>query len=126
MFLFANSTGSAYTRSGWGSIWADAMWEWIASFDDQVAKELASKKVQGAKNKVEYDKGLKQAKGIVSEFELIKHPAYFSLQDVRPAAITTKLRNRDADAYDFAAHTSPATTHKHYDRRTAKKATATE
>jgi len=50
----------------------------------------------------------------------------FSLLDVRPAAITTKIRNRDTDIYDFAAHANPATTHRHYDRRTIKKASSTE
>ncbi|MFY3137884.1 hypothetical protein ACOTFF_16410 [Achromobacter xylosoxidans] len=39
----------------------------------------------------------------------------FNLQDIRPAAITSKLAKRDAGAYDFAAHANPATTHRHYD-----------
>lgn len=58
--------------------------------------------------------------------ELVGHELYFSLLDVRPAAITTKIARRDADSYDFAAHANPATTHKEYDRRTLKKASATE
>ncbi|MFY1876314.1 hypothetical protein [Achromobacter xylosoxidans] len=45
---------------------------------------------------------------------------------IRPAAITSKLAKRDADAYDFAAHANPATTHRHYDRRRVKRASATE
>jgi integrase len=127
LFLFANQTGSAYTRSGWGAIWSDAMWQWIASFDDEAAKALSIKKIEDANYKTEYDKGLKQSKKVEeSDFDLTMHPAYFSLQNVRPAAITTKLRNRDADAYDFAAHANPSTTHTHYDRRKVKKASATE
>jgi len=62
----------------------------------------------------------------VTEKTLTKHRLYFNLQDVRPAAITTKIQNRDHEAYDFAAHANPATTHKHYDRRVVKKASATE
>lgn len=54
------------------------------------------------------------------------HPDYFSLQDIRPAAITTKLRKREGDAYDFAAHSSPNTTHTYYDRRVEKRAKPTE
>ena len=58
--------------------------------------------------------------------DLVEHSMYFSLQDIRPAAITTKLRNRNTDAYDFAAHANPSTTHKNYDRRKEKKASTTE
>lgn len=125
MYLFANSTGGAYTRSGWGSIWSDAMFEWIASFDPVVAKELARKKEWELSYKNAYDRDKKIAK-FESDFKLIEHHQYFSLMNVRPAAITTKLRNRDADAYDFAAHANPSTTHKHYDNRKEKKASATE
>lgn len=96
-YLFANARGNAYTRSGWGSVWQDAMLTWIRSID----KECNAENLTG-------------------------HTLYFSLLDIRPAAITTKLRNRNADAYDFAAHANPSTTHKHYDRRKEKKASATE
>lgn len=58
--------------------------------------------------------------------ELVKHPKYFSLLDVRPAAISKKLDQRSKDTYDFAAHANPATTHRDYDRRRVKRATATE
>lgn len=57
---------------------------------------------------------------------LVKHPLYFSLMDVRPAAITTKIRQRKADMYDFAAHANPSTTHRHYDRRKINRAEPTE
>lgn len=97
MYLFANSRGAPYSRSGWGSVWQDAMLAWVGSFDGGVLPD-----------------------------KLVEHEAYFSLLDVRPAAITTKLRNRSADAYDFAAHANPSTTHKNYDRRKEKKASATE
>jgi hypothetical protein len=92
MYLFANRTGHAYTRSGWGSVWQDAMLAYL-----------------GCDPK-----------------ELVEHPMYFSLLDVRPAAITKKMDQRSADTYDFAAHANPATTHAHYDRRKIKKASATE
>lgn len=91
-FLFSNRHGQAYTRSGWGSVWQDAMLAWIGC----------------------------------EPSELVKHPDYFSLLDIRPAAISAKMTNRDADVYDFAAHANPATTHKNYDRRKIKKASATE
>lgn len=62
----------------------------------------------------------------VGESTLTSHAMYFNLQDIRPAVITAKLQNRDAAAYDFAAHANPATTHRHYDRRRIKTASATE
>jgi len=92
LYLFANRHGKPYTRSGWGSVWQDAMKAWIGC----------------------------------EEKELVEHREYFSLLDVRPAAITKKLERRDDDAYDFAAHANRATTHTHYDRRKIKKASATE
>ena len=124
-FLFANSKGQAYTRSGMGSMWQDAMFEWIASFDTVVAAALARKRAAELEYIVAYKKGLKVAK-YEADYRLADHAQYFSLQDIRPAAITTKLSNRNADAYDFAAHSNPSTTHRHYDRRKIKKAGATE
>ncbi len=124
-FLFANLSGQAYSRSGWGSIWSDAMFAWIATYDAEVAVELARKKQW----EMDYKRAHQRAASIPkyeSTFKLVDHSAYFALQDVRPAAITTKLRNRNIDAYDFAAHANPSTTHKHYDRRQEKKATPTE
>jgi hypothetical protein len=44
LFLFANAKGQPYTKSGWGSMWMDAMFDWIASFDDEVATALAAKR----------------------------------------------------------------------------------
>ncbi|MFZ6655862.1 hypothetical protein [Undibacterium sp. TJN19] len=126
MYLFANSTGSPYSRSGWGSVWTDALHEWIASFDVEAKKAWDLKRVLELQYRAEYSKGQKRTSIKVDDFSITGHLQYFSLQNVRPAAITTKLRNRDADAYDFAAHANPSTTHKHYDHRTAKKAKATE
>jgi len=61
------------------------------------------------------------------EEELVtSHPEYFSLQDIRPASITEKFERRTADVYDFAAHASPTTTNRHYDRRKMNVAKATE
>lgn len=123
-FLFANSKGQAYTRSGMGSVWQDAMFEWIASIAPQAAA-LARKRAAELAYILAYKKGLKVAK-YEADYRLADHAQYFSLQDIRPAAITTKLNNRNADAYDFAAHSNPSTTHKHYHRRKIKKAGATE
>jgi integrase len=58
--------------------------------------------------------------------DLVKHPMYFSLMDVRPAAITSKITKRSADMYDFAAHANPGTTHRNYDRRKINRAGPTE
>ncbi|WP_432785064.1 hypothetical protein [Oligella sp. MSHR50489EDL] len=60
----------------------------------------------------------------IAESDLVNHPEYFSLQDIRPASITEKLEYRDDDAYDFAAHSNPSTTRKHYDRRKINRANA--
>lgn len=87
----------AYTRSGWNSTWADAMTEWIATFDN-----------------------------VSPEQTITLHPAYFALQDIRPAAISSKFESLASDVYDFAAHASPQTTHREYDRRRVRKASATE
>lgn len=92
LYLFSNRHGSPYTRSGWGSVWQDAMLAYIGCQPE----------------------------------ELVKHELYFALRDNRPAAITKKMEERSADAYDFAAHGTRATTDRHYDRRKVKRATATE
>lgn len=124
LFLFANAKGQPYTKSGWGSLWADAMFDWIASFDEEAAAALAAKREW----EVRYRAARKSGSAIETYggYKVTEHPAYFALSDVRPAAITTKLRNRSEDAYDFAAHANPATTHRHYDRRTERRAKATE
>lgn len=98
-YLFAPSKRSAcYSRSGWGSSWQDAMNAWIRTQDPAV-----------------------------KETDLVTdHPLYFALQEIRPTAITKKMDERAQDVYDFAAHTNPATTHKNYDRRRVKRASATE
>jgi len=64
---------------------------------------------------------VKSNDGTVDAKALIDHPLYFSLLDIRPAAITTKLRQRSSDAYDFAAHANPSATRKNYDRGKEKK-----
>ncbi len=125
LYLFANLRGKPYTRSGWGSVWNDAMFDWVASFDQDAAAALAKRKEWDAAYKAAYDRSASVEK-FESDFKLVDHPAYFALEDIRPAAITTKFKNRSADAYDFAAHANPATTHRHYDRRKEKKAGATE
>lgn len=99
-YLFAPTRRTeSYTRWGWASSWKDAMLAWIKPHDDEA-----------------------------SEKTLTSHPMYFNLQDIRPAAITSKLakHDADADACDFAAHANPATSHRHYDRRRIKRASATE
>lgn len=42
-----------------------------------------------------------------------------------PTAITTKIRNRDADVHEFAAHANPETTYRHDDRWKIESADAT-
>lgn len=124
-YLFANGSGRCYSRSGWGSVWHDAMFAWIASFDPLAAAALRQTKL--AEAKARQQSGVVEAvQGTPQNFCLTDHRAYFSLLDVRPAAITSKLRHRTADAYDFAAHANPSTTHQYYDRRQEKRARATE
>lgn len=98
-YLFAATRrGACYSRSGWGSSWQDAMNAWIRAQDQSV-----------------------------NETDLVTdHPLYFSLLDIRPAAVSRKLEMQAKDAYDFAGHANPSTTHKHYDRRLVKSAAATE
>lgn len=124
LYLFANARSTPYSKSGWGSVWTDAMFDWIASFDRQVAAELVAKREWEVLYRAARKTGAYLAP--YEGYKLTDHPAYFALSDVRPAAITTKLRNRTDDAYDFAAHANPATTHRHYDRRTERRAKATE
>ena len=124
LYLFANAKGAPYSKSGWGSVWTDAMFDWIASFDREVAAALAAKREWEGLSRAARKTGAQIAP--YEGYKLTDHPAYFALSDVRPAAITTKLRNRKEDAYDFAAHANPATTHRHYDRRLERRAKATE
>jgi site-specific recombinase XerD len=124
MYLFANSKGRPYSKSGWGSVWTDVMFDWIASFDKDIAAELAKKREWEAQYRA-----ARKTKEAIAEYggnSLIQHPMYFALSDTRPAAITQKLNDRANDAYDFAAHANPATTHRHYDRRIERRAKATE
>lgn len=119
VYLFPNRRGRPYSKSGWTSVWQDAMYAYIGAFDAAIASEFEAK----CRREAAQRRGVK-ADDV--ELTLVDHPAYFALSDVRPAAITAKLENRDVDAYDFAAHANPATTHKHYDRRKVKRAAATE
>lgn len=125
-YLFANRQGKAYSRSGWGSVWQDAMFAWIASFDKDAADALKKSRARDAAYKAAYDKKQQLPPPVKLDFVLVEHPMYFALSDTRPAAITKKLQTRETDAYDFAAHANPNTTHKHYDRRRVKRAKATE
>lgn len=121
LFLFSNQRGQIYSKSGWSSVWQDAMSVWIGSQDTTAAKAFEEKKRrEAAKRRGEEAADHDGANAIAS------HPMYFTLSDVRPAAITQKLADRSADAYDFAAHANPSTTHRHYDRRSEKRAAATE
>ena len=108
-----------------GSVWQDAMFEWIASFDAPAAEALARKRAAELEYILAYKKGLKVAK-YEADYRLADHTQYFSLQDIRPAAITAKFDQRNVYAYDFAAHANPSTTHMHDDRRKIKKTGATE
>ncbi|MBF6987206.1 hypothetical protein [Cupriavidus sp. IK-TO18] len=121
LYLFPNRKGQPYSKSGWGSVWQDAMWEWISTFDAEAAKALRDERAQSAARRKDGSAG-----AWTSGYSIAEHKAYFSMLDIRPAAITTKLEQRSADAYDFAAHANPSTTHRHYDRRKVKRASATE
>ncbi|WP_133118108.1 site-specific integrase [Burkholderia ubonensis] len=124
LFLFPNRKGLMYSKSGWASVWQDAMYAFIGEYDAEIAKEFEVKKMREAAQRIA-NRINRPVKGGM-ELMLTKHADYFSLQDIRPAAITTKLENRSADAYDFAAHSNPSTTHRHYDRRKVKATSATE
>lgn len=123
LYLFPNRKGQPYSKSGWGSVWQDAMWDWIASFDPKAAVALKEAREHAAARRRERWAVTGQA---APDYSIADHPEYFSALDIRPAAITAKLERRSADAYDFAAHANPSTTHKHYDRRKVKRASATE
>ncbi|MGT2453740.1 site-specific integrase [Cupriavidus basilensis] len=123
LYLFPNRKGQPYSKSGWGSVWQDAMWDWIASFDPKAAVALKEAREHAAARRRERWAVTGQT---APDYSITDHPEYFSALDIRPAAITTKLERRSADAYDFAAHANPATTHRHYDRRKVKRASATE
>lgn len=124
LFLFPNRRGQVYSKSGWGSVWQDAMYSYIGAFDPEIAKEFEEKKRREASQRIAKRRDNPMTTRV--ELQLTNHPAYFSMLDIRPAAITAKLEKRDDDAYDFAAHANPATTHRHYDRRKLKVAKATE
>jgi integrase len=124
LFLFPNRRGQPYSKSGWGSVWQDAMYTYIGGFDPAIATEYEEKKKREAAQRIARRRDNPTSETV--DLQLTNHPAYFSMLDIRPAAITTKLENRDDDAYDFAAHANPSTTHQHYDRRKVKAAKATE
>jgi hypothetical protein len=100
------------------------MYHYICAFDKTIAREFEAKKMREAAQRIANRVNSPIRGGM--DLQLTNHPAYFSLLDIRPTAITTKLNNRDDDAYDFAAHANPGTTHRHYDRRKVKVAKATE
>jgi len=124
LFLFPNRRGQPYSKSGWGSVWQDAMYHYVGQFDKAIAREYEAKKMHEAAQRIANRVNSPIRGGM--DLQITKHPAYFSMLDVRPTAITAKLQNRDDDAYDFAAHSNPSTTHRHYDRRKVKAARATE
>jgi hypothetical protein len=82
LFLFANAKRQPYTKSGWGSLWADAMFDWIASFDGEVAAALVAKREW----EVRY-RAARKAKAAIEPYEgdkITEHPEYFALSDDRP------------------------------------------
>jgi integrase len=97
VYMFPAAGGKCYTKGGLTSSWQEVMLAYVTNLD-----------------------------GTANEKTLTQHTEYFAPLDIRPAAITTKLDKRSADAYDFAAHANPSTTHRHYDRRKVRKASATE
>jgi hypothetical protein len=100
------------------------MYAYIDAFDREIAKEFEEKKKREAAQRIAKRRDNPITHSV--ELQLTDHPAYFSMMDIRPTAITAKLDKRDEDAYDFAAHANPATTHRHNDRRKLKVAKATE
>jgi|APAra7269096714_1048519.scaffolds.fasta_scaffold00313_46 hypothetical protein len=96
-YLFPAVGGKCYTKGGLTSSWQEVMLAYVSALDETA-----------------------------NESTLTQHAEYFAPLDIRPAAITTKLDKGSADAYDFAAHANPSTTHRHYDRRKVRKAGATE
>jgi hypothetical protein len=96
-YMFPAAGGKCYTKSGLASSWQEVMLAYVKTLDASVTGQT-----------------------------LTKHVEYFAPLDIRPAAITAKLANHSIDVYDFAAHANPATTHRHYDRRKVRKASATE
>lgn len=96
-YLFSSASGQCYTKGGLTSSWEEAMLSYVKTIDESVTTKTLTQQAE-----------------------------YFSPLDIRPAAITTKLRRRDSDAYDFAGHANPSTTHRHYDRRRVLRAAATE
>ncbi|MBB5413684.1 integrase [Paraburkholderia sp. HC6.4b] len=125
LFLFPTRTGQPYSKSGWNAVWQDAMYAYIGSFDKNIALEAEAKRMHEAAQRIA-NRINAPIRGGIMELQITKHPEYFALSDVRPTAISAKLEQHDADAYDFAAHASPGTTHRHYDRRRVKVAKATE
>lgn len=125
LFLLPNRNGQAYSKSGWGSVWQDAMYAYIDERDPAIACQFEENEKREAAQRIANRRNNQVSAGGV-ELILTSHPDYFAMSDIRPAAITTKLENRSADAYDFAAHANPSTTHRHYDRRKVKAANATE
>ena len=119
VFLFPNRKGQMYSKSGWASVWQDAMYAYIGARDPEIAAEWEAKK---ARERAQRAGALAPSVAL----KLTEHPDYFALSDARPLAITKKLDNQDRDAFDFAGHANPATTLKNYDRRKVKKAGATE
>jgi hypothetical protein len=96
-----------------GSLPSTTRWPGICRRNTLLRREIEGPQKAGGEHEVRED------------YSVTTHPAYFSLQAIRPAAITTKLRRRDVEAYDFAANANPATTHQHYERRSERRARAT-
>ncbi|WP_042298934.1 hypothetical protein [Paraburkholderia kururiensis] len=123
VFLFPNRRGHPYTKSGWASVWQDAMYSFIGEFDNSIAREYEAKKMHEAAHREPRRQPDPQRHGVEDH----KAPAYFSMLDIRPTTITAKLTNRDSNADDFASHADrSSSTHGHYDRRRARVAKVTE
>lgn len=122
LYLFANEKGRPYAKSGWGSLWADAMFDWIASFDNEVATALAAKPEWEVRYRAAW-----KAKTMIEPYEgykLAGHPAYFARRatgrnyNEAPEPKRQRLR--------LCRTCEPGDTHRNYDRRTQRRAKATE
>jgi integrase len=78
VFLFPNRKGQPYSKSGWASVWQDAMYAYIGKDDPAITREYELKKAREAAQRA--GKPTDDLK-----MKLTEHPNYFSMLDIRPA-----------------------------------------
>ncbi|GLZ18568.1 hypothetical protein [Burkholderia plantarii] len=100
------------------------MYAFIGAHDPKIAREQEGKMMREAAQRIA-NRINRPIKGGMETMPT-KHPDDFSMEDLRPAAITIELSNRDAGAYDFAAQANPCTAHQRDDRGKVKTTNAIE